>query len=321
MSRKSTIDSILKPVSAGAAPSAMDAPKRVRTGAIAGMHAHLSDLSQRASAAEKLQPQPILGESVVDLDPAKVDGSMVVDRIATDIDPSFDELVDSIKTSGQQVPILVRPAEGGRFQIAYGHRRVRAAARLGIKVKALVRQLTNDELVVAQGKENSDRKDLSFIEKAQFARRLEDQGYERSVIIAALSTEKGNLSRYIAVARSIPEDLVQAIGPAGKAGRARWITLSEHLPGKEKLAADEVGKPEFKVLDSDARFAAVLRALNRPAPKATHWVGGKAARIDRKSDKTVLTIDDIAAPDFGSFVAERMDDLYREYLDRRKEAA
>ncbi len=40
-----------------------------------------------------------------------IDGSMVVDRIATDIDPSFDELVDSIKTSGQQVPVLVRPAE------------------------------------------------------------------------------------------------------------------------------------------------------------------------------------------------------------------
>ena len=74
-------------------------------------------------------------------------------------------------------------------------------------------------------------------------------------------------------------------------------------------------------MDSDARFAAVLRSLNRPAAKATHWVGGKAARIDRKEDKTVLTIDDAIAPDFGSFVVERMDDLYREYLDRRREAA
>ena len=86
-------------------------------------------------------------------------------------------------------------------------------------------------------------------------------------------------------------------------------------------AQAEAAKPEFKAMDSDARFAAVLRALSRPAPKATTWVGGKAARIDRKEDKTVLTIDDGAAPDFGSFLVERMDALYREYLDRRNEAA
>ncbi|MGI3899191.1 MAG: plasmid partitioning protein RepB [Janthinobacterium lividum] len=320
MSRKTTIDSILVPVASPAAGSAVNLPQRVRTGAIAGMRSHLSGLTESARTAARLQEQVSAGTSVIELDPSVIDGSMVVDRIATEIDPSFDELVESIRQSGQQVPILVRPSEADRYQIAYGHRRVRAAAKLGIKVKALVRNLTDDELVVAQGKENFDRKDLSFIEKAQFARRLEDLGYERSVIIAALSTEKGNLSRYIAVARSIPEDLVQAIGPASKAGRARWTTLSEHLPGKEDVAATAIAKPDFKSLDSDARFAAVLRALNRPATKATSWIGGKAARIDRREDRTVLTIDDATAPEFGAFVVERLDELYREYLDRRKNA-
>lgn len=321
MSRRTTIDSILMPVSAPAPRAVVDSAQRVRTGAIAGMRSHLSGLQATASNAARLQEQVANGSAVIEIDPGLIDASMVVDRIATEIDPSFDELVASIKESGQQVPILVRPREGGRYQIAYGRRRVRAVIEIGGKVKAIVRELTDDELVVAQGKENFDRKDLSFIEKAQFARRLEDQGYERSVIIAALSTEKGNLSRYIATARSIPEDLVQAIGPAAKAGRARWATLAGHLPGREAEAHAEVAKPEFKGMDSDARFAAVLRALSRPVPKATTWVGGKAARIDRKEDKTVLTIDDSAAPDFGSFVVERMDDLYREYLDRRKDAA
>ena len=321
MSRKTTIDSILVPVVSPSAGSAVNLPQRVRTGAIAGMRSHLSGLTESARTAAKLQEQVNTGSAVIEIQPDMIDGSMVVDRIATDVDPSFEDLVESIRDSGQQVPILVRPSDNGRYQVAYGHRRVRAAAKVGVKVKALVRNLTNDELVVAQGKENFDRKDLSFIEKAQFARRLEDQGYERSVIIAALSTEKGNLSRYIAVARSIPEDLVQAIGPASKAGRARWTTLSEHLPGKESLAMNETAKPEFRILDSDARFAAVLRALNRPVAKATSWIGGKAARIDRKEDRTVLTIDDAVAPDFGAFLVDRLDDLYREYLDRRKEAA
>jgi ParB family chromosome partitioning protein len=320
MSRKSTIDSIMVPVSVGSAVSTVNNPGRVRTGAIAGMRSHLSDLNEGARAAKRLQEQISSGAAVIDIDTALIDGSMVVDRIATDIDPSFDNLVDSIKEAGQQVPILVRPTAGGRYQIAYGHRRVRAALKLGIKVKALVRTLTDAELVVAQGKENLDRKDLSFIERAQFARRLEDKGYDRSVIMAALSTEKANLSRYIAVARSIPETLVQAIGPAGKAGRARWLALAEQIKGREDLARAATEKPEFKAMDSDARFCAVLRALTRPAKKATTWVGGKAARIDRKEDRTVLTIHDAAAPEFGAFVAGRMDDLYREYLDRRKAA-
>jgi ParB family transcriptional regulator, chromosome partitioning protein len=40
------------------------------------------------------------------------------------------------------------------------------------------------ERVVAQGKENSERRDLSFIERAAFAIYLEQRGFERSVILA-----------------------------------------------------------------------------------------------------------------------------------------
>ena len=117
---------------------------------------------------------------------------MVSDRLIAEIDPNFDALVESMRASGQQVPILVRP-----------HPRLRGVTRsptaiagcapppvLGLPVKAIVRPLTDGELVVAQGKENLDRHDLSYIEKALFARRLEDQGFERSVIMAALSTDK-----------------------------------------------------------------------------------------------------------------------------------
>ena len=51
----------------------------------------------------------------------------------------------------------------GFYQVAYGHRRVRATAILGIKVRAIVRDLTDAELVIAQGQENNARQDLSFI--------------------------------------------------------------------------------------------------------------------------------------------------------------
>ena len=42
----------------------------------------------------------------------------------------------------------------------------------------LFESLTDEQLVVAQGQENSARTDLSFIEKALFAARLEEYGYD-----------------------------------------------------------------------------------------------------------------------------------------------
>ena len=39
------------------------------------------------------------------------------------------------------------PEISGRFQTAYGHRRIRAVARLGQRVRAIVRELSDTELV------------------------------------------------------------------------------------------------------------------------------------------------------------------------------
>ncbi len=84
-------------------------------------------------------------------------------------------LVEAIREQGQQVPILVRPHPDrpGRYQVAFGHRRLRAVAEIGIPVRAVVRDLTDEQLVVAQGQENNERRDLSYIEKARFAQKLQ----------------------------------------------------------------------------------------------------------------------------------------------------
>ncbi len=329
MTRRDTIDSLFTRKSEPAGAIATD-KERVRTGAISAMGASLKELTEGARAAARLQEQFETGAAIVDLDPSLIDGSMVSDRLTAEIDPDFDALVESVKTSGQQVPILVRPhpAAKGRYQVAYGHRRLRAASRLGAKVKAIVRPLSDGELVIAQGKENLDRRDLSYIEKALFARRLEDQGFERSVIMAALSTDKGDLSRYISVARMIPEPLLQSIGPAGKAGRARWIALAERLrqPRADKIVQETIHGAAFRELGSDARFAALFEALERTtrksAPKSRVWTnraGRKAARIQTFPDRTILTIDEAAAPAFGTFLVAHLDELFARFLEAKPE--
>ena len=50
------------------------------------------------------------------------------------------------------------------------------------------------------------------------------------LVIAALSSDKADVSRYVSLARTIPEEIAMVIGPAPKAGRARWIDLAKNSP-------------------------------------------------------------------------------------------
>lgn len=325
MSRKDAINNLFMKPREQSAPAVSKGGERVRTGAISAMGASLQEMSENAKQASQLQKQLAEGEAVIFIETEKIDQSPIADRIPIDVDPDFTDLVKSIDINGQQVPILVRPSQQatGRFQIAYGRRRLRAVELLGRPVKAIVRDLSDGELVVAQGRENLDRKDLSFIEKAFFAKNLEDDGYERNTVVAALATDKSDVSRYIAVARRVPEEIVKRIGPAPKAGRARWLALAERLDNRDALstAREVLEAPALKRADSDARFSAVLGALDdkvrrKYANKSDTWStpqGKRAARIEARDGKTSLVFEDKVVPDFARYISAKLDDLYHEF--------
>jgi ParB family chromosome partitioning protein len=298
----------------------------VRAGAVGAMG---RSLGQIAGAAQQARALIEAGDTIVELDPHLIDSSFVRDRL----DPaaaSHGELMELIRQHGQQVPILVRPnpANSGRYQVAYGHRRVQVLAELGRRVRAVVKPLTDEELVVAQGQENSARTDLSYIERALFAIALEDRGFERTIIMSALNLEKTQLSRLIAVARAIPQELAATIGPAPKAGRPRWTALVERLPGRDitaELAVLAVD-PTFREADSDQRFVRVFNALApkkvKKAPKSTPWrdpAGRKLGAVQRTPERVTITIDRKHAPELGDFLADRLPEIYAEFMRRAEE--
>lgn len=335
MSRKTAMDAIFSasvkaPEKLGApnvSPQTPSAP-RIRSGAIAAMGASLQQLTDIRDQVES-------GSAIIELDPVLIDGSFVSDRMADATDASIDALAESIRESGQQVPILVRPHPDAkdRYQIAFGHRRVRAARRLGIKVRAVVRDLTDQELVVAQGKENLDRRDLSFIEKAFFALHLEALDFERTVIMQALSTDKGDLSRYIAVAKSIPETIATAIGPAPKAGRARWMALADALAtvSARKAAETAIAEPSFAGLDTDNRFSRVLSAATKKPPvespqssrggaETISTVSGrKVAKVHRTGRDLKISVDKGFDAEFAAYLVEQLPVLAEAYAKAREE--
>lgn len=308
-------------------------------GAVGAVTRSIDDLAARANAAKELEAKLTSGQVIVELDPASIDASFVADRMAQD-DEEYRALRESIAQTGQDSPILVRPhpAGKGRFQVAFGHRRLRAARELGRPVRAVVRQLSDLELILAQGQENSARANLSFIERARFAHRLEEDGYERETIMLALSTDKTTVSRLITVVQRIPAPVIEAIGPAPGAGRDRWVELAAAFQ-QEKAPGDleaRLGEASFRDLPSDARFLQIMKWLEaaeetaatsgdkvekpRPAKPDTrswsHSSGAKVMKIALSERTTVLTIDRHSAPGFDAFLLEEMEGLYSRFLNQ-----
>ena len=117
------------------------------------------------------------------------------DQIALAIDPdSLEELADSIRQIGLLQTPLARPAADGRFELAFGHRRV-AAVRLlqqreewGDYVDVDIEDLTDERMAVIALSENVQRKQLTGIEVVWAHRRAID---ETQLTIQALADQIG----------------------------------------------------------------------------------------------------------------------------------
>ncbi len=142
--------------------------------------------------------------AITPLDPRLIHAAGMADRLESDTMEDA-RLAAAIRDHGQQVPILVRPdpTRPGHYQIVYGRRRTLACIDLGITVNAIICPMNDAALVMAQGQENTARRNLSFAEKASFARQLTDAGYDRSFICAALSCAMTDLSRMMTVASRV----------------------------------------------------------------------------------------------------------------------
>lgn len=283
----------------------------------------IGELAEKAAKAD----QVLEGETIVELDPDAIEASFVVDRM--DDDEAFAELVDAIRARGQDTPVLVRPhpTSSGRFQTVFGHRRVRAARELHRKVKAVIREISDTDHVIAQGQENSARENLSFIERALFAQRLLDRGHDRQTIQAALAIDAPMLTRMLSVSSRVPEAVVLAIGPCKTIGRDRWIEFAQLAegPDAQQAAGSAVREQGFAEVASELRFEKVLGALKAQAkprrgssvkPLKEKWAAPDkaiAAELIDNGRSFSLAFKSKGGVGFGRYVAESLERLYGEY--------
>jgi ParB family chromosome partitioning protein len=296
-------------------------PGYATRGASRSMISSLGELAEKAAKAEQI----LQGEAVIELDPNLLDDSFVSDRLEHD-EASFLELVEAMRERGQDSPVLVRPHPSieNRFQVVFGHRRVKAAKLLERPVRAVVKNVADVDHVIAQGQENSARENLSFIERAVFSQNLLDLGYERTTIQQALSVDAPMLTRMLSVTSRVSALMSSAIGSAKSVGRDRWLELAQLIerPDNRLRAEALIATDDFNEATSDGRFDLVMSELKKTtrAPKkqasASVWEpADKAVKAEFKSTgKTfALSLKAKHAGKFGKFLSTNLDRLYEEF--------
>ena len=269
--------------------------------------------------------------SVLEIEPDQIEAGGLRDRLDFD-EADHQALMVSIRDHGQQVPVLLRPHpdQKDRYQVVYGRRRVLALRDLGQPVKALVRDLDDREVILAQGQENAARRDLSFIEKANFARQMRDFGYDRLTICAALHIDKTLISRMFSVIDRLSPELVELIGAAPSVGRDRWLTLAEWIEA-DVVSVDEAMATVNLARDgrsSDARFEALYLAIARhretpgrprretpPETPLRGAAGVSIGQVRRKPGATLLKLSDKGAPGFAEWLIAALPELHHRWKD------
>jgi ParB family transcriptional regulator, chromosome partitioning protein len=109
---------------------------------------------------------------------------------------ALDELAASIAARGVIQPIIVRPLPGGSYQLVAGERRWRAAQKAGLhEIPALVRDLSDREVMALALIENLQREDLNPIEEARAYHRLaEDEGLTQAEIARMVDKSRSHVA-------------------------------------------------------------------------------------------------------------------------------
>jgi ParB family chromosome partitioning protein len=217
-----------------------------------GLDALLAGTSDDAPAGESLQML-----SIERIRPGRYQPRTKMDAA------SLAELALSIKEQGVMQPILVRPVDGGRFEIIAGERRWRAAQQAGLRdIPALVKSVPDQSALAVALIENIQREDLNPLEEARGLQRLiDDFGLTHDAVAKAVGRSRSavsNLLRLTALAPPVQEYL---LGGSLEMGHARALLA---LPVVQQAgAAARVVNGSLSVRETER----LVHALQNPAKR------------------------------------------------------
>jgi ParB family chromosome partitioning protein len=122
---------------------------------------------------------------------------------------SITELAESVRAQGLVQPIVVRPAEGGTWELIAGERRWRAARSAGLAtIPALVRESDDRDSLLLALVENVAREDLSPIEESRaYAVLMDEFGLSLGDVADRVGRSKSSVSNRLRLLE-LPEDII-----------------------------------------------------------------------------------------------------------------
>jgi ParB family transcriptional regulator, chromosome partitioning protein len=211
------------------------------------------------------------GESLHSLALERIAAGKYQPRTHMDED-SLAELAESIRAQGIMQPILVRPVDGGRFEIIAGERRWRAAQRAGLKeIPALVRSVPDQAALALALIENIQREDLNPLEEAQgIARLISEFRLTHDAAAAAVGRSRSAVSNLLRLTQ-LPKQ-VQGYLHAGKLDMGHARALLGLSGAQQVSAAARVVAEQLSVRDTER----LVRSISSPPTRRT--ARGKVTR-------------------------------------------
>lgn len=262
-----------------------------------------------------------------------IDDFQFHDRV--DIKEDLDSLAASLEERGQEVPVKVRPIEGGsRYQVIVGRRRCAAARRLDwTTIKAIVQEADDIDSLKAMITENSERREASYIGQARLCAKIVQNGIKQSKLAAIMGRSQAHISRMMNTYAMVGEEIILSIGDATGHARKSWDGLGE---SKQRLGLTDqqvVDMVDTSIPVSSDRLKALLLAIEEmerlavEEPRAKRqlarstttslWDGRCQVRASPK--RLSVKLGDDGPEDLIKFINERIPSLVEEFVENNKD--
>lgn len=151
---------------------------------------------------------------------------------------SLEELARSLKSKGVIQPIVVRPIDGGRYELVVGERRWRAAQRAGLmSLPAIVRETPEDAMLEIALIENIQRENLNPIDEALAYRTLiHELGLTQQEVAERVGKQRATVANMIRML-SLTEAIQEMVGNGEiSVGHAKALASLDRPDSQDELA-------------------------------------------------------------------------------------
>jgi len=190
---------------------------------------------------------------------------------------SLDELADSIRAQGLVQPIVVRPINGGRYEIIAGERRWRASKLANLEmIPTLVRDVSDRSAIAMALIENIQRENLNPMEEANALYRLREEfSMTHQEAAEAVGRSRAAVSNLLRL-RNLNDDVKRLVENGDiEMGHARALLA---LEGKlQSETAGEIVEKGLSVRETEQ----LIRRLQKPAKEKPHQSDALLDEIDK----------------------------------------